>query len=150
MADNASATTAATAASSAVSSVTTRSQQQNGDDGNPTNASDHNHKKAREPFKGKSDKVSGHVFQLSAEGRKANQFSETMKAFRDYANVELDNPQDLAAWFEEPCSHVVLVEPPLGADGATTVTAHHRKYPTLSPSVATSTQRHSSTHTRCY
>jgi hypothetical protein len=143
MADNASAATTATAASSAVSSVTTRSQQQKneekaaraaaeGDDGNPTNASDHNRKKARERFKGKSDKVSGHVFQLSAEGRKANQFSETMKAFRDYANVELGNPQDLAPWFDEPCSHVVLVEPPdeppLGADGVTPVTTHHRKY----------------------
>jgi hypothetical protein len=147
MADNASTATIATAASSAVSSVTTRSQQQkneekaaaaaaqaaaDGDDGNPTNASDHNRKKARKPFKGKSDKVSGHVFQLPAEGRKANQFSETMKAFRDYDNVELDNPQDLAPWFEEPCSHVVLVEPPdkppFGANGVTPVTAHHRKY----------------------
>jgi hypothetical protein len=116
MADTASTATTATAASSAVSSVTTRSQQQkneekaaaaaaqaaaDGDDGNPTNAC----KKAREPFKGKLDKVSGHIFQLSAEGHKANQFSETMKAFRDYTNVELDNPQDLAPWFEEPCSH---------------------------------------------
>jgi hypothetical protein len=78
MADNASAATAATAASSAVSSVTTRSQQQkneekaaaaaaqaaaDGEDGNPNNAFDHNRKKAREPFKGKSDKVfmPGHV-----------------------------------------------------------------------------------------
>jgi hypothetical protein len=46
--------------------------------------------------------------------------------------VELDNPQDLAPWFEEPCSHVVLVEPPdeppFGADRVTPVTAHHRKY----------------------
>jgi beta-mannanase len=128
MADNAStAATAATAASSAVSSVTTRSQQQKneekaaavatqataeGDDGTPTPASDHNRKKACEPFKGKSDKMSGHVFQLAAEGRKANQFLETMKAFCDYANVELNNTQDLAPWFNNPCTHVVLVELP--------------------------------------
>jgi hypothetical protein len=125
MADNAS---AATAASSAVSSVTTRSQQQkNGekaaataaqaaakdDDGNPTPTSDHNHKKARELFKGKSDKMSGHVFQLAAEGRKANQFSETIKAFLN----------------DDPCTDVVLLEPPdeppLGADGITMVSRDH-------------------------
>jgi hypothetical protein len=73
--------------------------------------------------------MSGHVFQLAAEGRKANQFSETIKAFRDYANVELDNPQDLAPWFDDPCAHVVLVEPPdkppLGADGVTMVSSNH-------------------------
>jgi hypothetical protein len=137
------AATIATAASSAVSSVTTRSQHQKNeekmaalstdDDGN--NASipaDKNRKKEREPFKGKSDKMGGNVFQTEAEGRKANQFSETLKALRDYANVELENPQDLAPWFDEPCAAVVLSvppdEPPLGSDGTTRVGRDHRKY----------------------
>jgi hypothetical protein len=120
---SAAAGTVATAASSAVSSVTTRSQYQKNeekmaatsidDDGN--NASlptDKNRKKEHEPFKGKSDKMGGNVFQTEAEGWKANQFSETLKALRDYANVELENPQDLAPWFDEPCGAVVLQEPP--------------------------------------
>jgi hypothetical protein len=65
----------------------------------PTTTNKHR-KKEREPFKGKSDKMG------------ANQFSETLKALRDYANVELENPQDLAPWFDEPCTDVVLPEPP--------------------------------------
>jgi hypothetical protein len=135
--------TAATAASSAVSSVTTRSQHQKNeeklaattidDDGNNASApTDKNRKKEREPFKGKSDKMGGNVFQTEAEGRKANQFSETLKALRDYANVELENPQDLAPWFEDPCGAVVIQEPPdeppLMDDGVTRVGRDHRKY----------------------
>jgi hypothetical protein len=135
--------TAATGASSAVSSVTTRSQHQKNeerlaattidDDGNNASApTDKNRKKEREPFKGKSDKMGGNVFQTEAEGRKANQFSETLKALRDYANVELENPQDLAPWFEDPCGAVVIQEPPdeppLMDDGVTRVGRDHRKY----------------------
>jgi hypothetical protein len=151
MADNAAtAATDATAAFSTVSSVTTRLQQQRNNekaaaaaasahaatedkDGNPTPASDNNRKKGREPFKGKSDTLSGNVFQLAAEGRKANQFLETIKTFRDYANVELDNPQDLAPWFDNPCKDVVIAEPtdepPLSDDGTTRVSSRdHQKY----------------------
>jgi hypothetical protein len=148
MADNESATTAAaasaiTVASSTVSSVTTRSQQQKNNETKAAAAaaandeglaptSDNNRKKPREPFKGKSEKMAGHVFQLSAEGSKANQFSETIKAFRDFANVELDNPQDLAPWFDDPCADVILHEPddkpPMGTDGIKRVGAHHRLY----------------------
>jgi hypothetical protein len=133
--------TVATATSSAVSSVTTRSQHQKNeekmaatsmdDDGNNTSTlTNKNRKKEREPFKGKSDKMGGNVFQTEVEGRKANQFSETLKALRDYANVELENPQDLAPWFDEPCGTVVLQEPPneppLKSDGATRVGHDHR------------------------
>jgi hypothetical protein len=134
--------TGATAASSGVSSVTTRSQHQKNeekmaalsadDDGTYTSTTDKYRKKEREPFKGKSDKMGGNVFQTEAEGRKANQFSETLKALRDYANVELENPQDLAPWFEDPCTDVSLLEPPdeppFGSDGATRVGCDHRLF----------------------
>jgi hypothetical protein len=127
-----------------VSSVTRRSQQQKiaaekaaaaaaaANETDPAIAPDHNRKKVREPFKGKSDKMAGHVFQLSVEGRKATQFLETIKAFRDFANVELDNPQDLAPWFGDPCADVTLNEPPdeppMSTDGTNRVGTHHRLY----------------------
>jgi hypothetical protein len=37
-------------------------------------------KKEREPFKGKVDKLDGHVFQLAKESRKGNQYTQTLEA----------------------------------------------------------------------
>jgi hypothetical protein len=82
---------AATADTKTVSSITTKSQKQKAaiaaaaDASNANNTTDdndkspnyNNHKKEREVFKGKSDKMGGNVLQLAAEGRKANQYTLT-------------------------------------------------------------------------
>jgi hypothetical protein len=58
--------------------------------------------KARELFKGKVDKMDGHVFQLAEEGRKGNQFTQTMEALENYVAIELDHAKDLAPLFASP------------------------------------------------
>jgi uncharacterized membrane protein YgcG len=138
-----------TADTTAVSSITTRSQKQkaaaaaaadanannnanNAADDNEKTPNDNNRKKDREVFKGKSDKMGGNVFQLAAEGRKANQYTLTIQALQNLANVEMDNAKDLAPFFEDPCREVVIDEPddepPMSADGTTRVGRDHRLY----------------------
>jgi hypothetical protein len=138
---------AATADMTAVSSITTRSQKQkaattaatdtgansnNATDDNEKHASESNHKKEREPFKGKSDKMAGNVFQLAAEGRKANQFTLTLQALHNLANVEMDNAKDLAPFFEDRCRDAKIEEPddkpPMLKDGKTRAGRDHRLY----------------------
>jgi hypothetical protein len=137
---------AATADTSAVSSITTRSQkskaataadagasnntQSNDDTEKPQN--DNQRKKEREPFKGKSEKMAGNVFQLAAEGRKANQYTLTIQALQNLANVEMENAKDLAPFFEDPCRDAKIDEPddepPMGKDKKTRVSRDHRLY----------------------
>jgi hypothetical protein len=139
---------AATADTMAVSSITTRSQKRKaaaaadagGINNTPNNAADDtekpqndNHcKKEREPFKGKSEKMAGNVFQLAAEGRKANQYTLTIQALHNLANVEMENAKDLAPFFEDPCRDAKIEEPddepPMGKDGKTHVTRDHRMH----------------------
>jgi hypothetical protein len=140
---------AGTADTMAVSSITTRSQKQkaaaaaqadtggnnqnaNGSDDNEKTQTDNNRKKERELFKGKFEKMAGNVFQLAAEGRKANQYTLTMQALHNFANVEMDNAKDLAPFFEDPCEDAEIEEPddepPMGSDGQTRVGRDHRLY----------------------
>jgi hypothetical protein len=147
MADDESKATA-TADTTTVSSITTRSQKQkaaaaaaadasnananNATDDNDKSPNDTNRKKEREVFKGKSDKMGGNVFQLAAEGRKANQYTLTIQALHSLANVEMDNAKDLVPFFEDPCREVTIPEPddepPMSADGTTRVGRDHRLY----------------------
>lgn len=62
-------------------------------------------------FKSKIEKMGGHVFQLTKESKKGNQFTKTMEALHDYVNIKLDHPKDLSGFFEEQCSDVVLTPP---------------------------------------
>jgi hypothetical protein len=108
---------AATTDTTAVSSITTRSQKQkattaaaamdtgaqsNAGDDNEKPPNDNSRKKEREPFKGKSDKMAGNVFQLAAEGRKANQYTLTIQALNNLANIKMDDVKDLAPFFKRP------------------------------------------------
>jgi hypothetical protein len=63
-------------------------------------------------FKGNNAKLNGNVFQLAEEGRKANQFSLTLKALSDYAYIEFDHPKDIASLFKETCEKPTIEEPP--------------------------------------
>ena len=40
--------------------------------------------------------MGGNVFQLTEEGRKGNQFTQTLEALKDYVAIELDHAKDLA------------------------------------------------------
>jgi hypothetical protein len=136
--------TATTPDTTAVSSITTRSQKQKAaaavaeanaaDDAEVKLAADSNNprKKEREPFKGKSEKMAGNVFQLTGEGRKANQYTLTIQALRDLANVEMDNAKDLAPFFEDPCREAIIDEPddepPMSSNGQDRVGRDHRLY----------------------
>jgi hypothetical protein len=88
--------------------------------------------KARELFKGKVEKMGGHVFQLAEEGRKGNQFTQTMEALENYVAIELDHAKDLAPLFGSPAKKATIDEPddqpPFGSDGITRVTRDHRFY----------------------
>jgi hypothetical protein len=138
---------ATTADTTAVSSITTRSQKQkatnqdagatnsapnNASDDNEWPANDNNRKKEREPFKGKSEKMAGNMFQLAAEGRKAIQYTLTMQALHNLANVEMDNVKDLAPFFEDLCRDAKIEEPddepPMDKDGKKRVSRDHRLY----------------------
>jgi hypothetical protein len=88
--------------------------------------------KTRELFKGKVDKMDGHVFQLAEEGRKGNQFTQTLEALENYVAIELDHAKDLAPLFASPAKAATIPEPddqpPFGSDGITRVTRDHRFY----------------------
>ena len=55
--------------------------------------------------------MGGHVFQLSEEGRKANQFTKTMETLRDYTVTYYEHAADLVSLFEIPSRGVVIPEP---------------------------------------
>ena len=85
--------------------------------------------KEKEIFKGKVDKMGGNVFQLAEEGRKGNQFSQTLEALRDYVAIEMDYAKDLAPLLESPSRAATLTEPadqpPMSADKVNRVTRDH-------------------------
>ena len=88
--------------------------------------------KEKDLFKGKIEKMDGHVFQLAEESRKGNQFSQTLEALQHYATIEFEYAKDLAPLFETPSKDVILAEPedfpPMSSDGVTRVTRDNRKY----------------------
>ena len=88
--------------------------------------------KEKETFKGKIDKMGGNVFQLTEEGRKGNQFTQTLEALKDYVAIELEHAKDLAPLLESPSRAATLTEPddqpPMSADRANHVTRDHRLY----------------------
>jgi hypothetical protein len=59
-------------------------------------------KKEKESFRGKIEKMDGHVFQLPEEGRKGNQFTQTLEALENYATIEYEHAKDLGPLFESP------------------------------------------------
>jgi hypothetical protein len=89
-------------------------------------------KKEKEHFKGKVVKMDGNVFQLSEEGRKGNQFTQTLEALQNYASIELEHAKDLLPLFETPCKTPTITQPfdlpPMSSDGTTRVTRDHRLY----------------------
>jgi hypothetical protein len=84
-------------------------------------------KKDKETFKGKIDKMDGNVFQLAEEGRKGNQYTQTLEALQHYANIELEHAKDLTPLFGTPCNEVVLT-PPSDLPPAAAVTREHRLF----------------------
>ena len=86
----------------------------------------------KEIFKGKIEKMNGHVFQLSEEGRKGNQYTQTLEALASYASIELDHAKDLSPLFETLCAAAKIVEPddqpPMSSNKTTRVTRDHRLY----------------------
>jgi hypothetical protein len=89
-------------------------------------------KKEKEAFRGKIEKMDGNVFQLPEEGRKGNQFTQTLEALENYATIEYEHAKDLGPLFESPSREATLDEPPdlppMSSDGTTRVTRDHRKY----------------------
>ena len=69
-------------------------------------------KKEHEVFKGKVAELEGNVFQLPEEGRKANQFTKTMKAIKRYASLKYEHADDLTSLFESPCTTPTIPLPP--------------------------------------
>ena len=88
--------------------------------------------KEKEIFKGKVDKMGGNVFQLAEEGRKGNQFTQTLEALRDYVAIKMDHAKDLAPLLESPSRAATLTapadQPPMSANGVSRVTRDHRLY----------------------
>jgi hypothetical protein len=88
--------------------------------------------KEKEKFRGESEKMHGHVFQLYSESKKANQFTTTLEALQRYATVEFEHHMDLAPFFADPISEPNIPEPsdtpPPGSDGVTPVPRESRKY----------------------
>ena len=88
--------------------------------------------KEKEIFKGKVEKMGGNVFQLAEEGRKGNQFTQTLEALKNYAAIELEYAKDLGPLFESPSRKAELTEPedlpPMSADKVNRVTRDHRHY----------------------
>ena len=86
--------------------------------------------KDKETFKGRVEKMGGNVFQLAEEGRKGNQFTQTLEALKSYVAIELDHAKDLAPLLESPSRAATLTEPsdlpPMTADGVNWVTRDHR------------------------
>jgi Reverse transcriptase (RNA-dependent DNA polymerase) len=89
-------------------------------------------KKEKDAFKGKVEKMDGNVFQLAEEGRKGNQFTQTLEALQDYAAIELEHAKDLSPLFGTPCCNATIPQPsdqpPMSADGVNRVTRDHRLY----------------------
>ena len=85
--------------------------------------------KEKDFFKGKVEKMGGHVFQLAEEGRKGNQFTQTLEALKNYAAIELEHARDLAPLFESPSREAKLTEPddqpPMSHDKVNRVTRDH-------------------------
>ena len=98
-----------------------------------TNSADGPRKKGKEKdketFKGKVEKMGGNVFQLAEEGRKGNQFTQTLEALKSYVAIELDHAKDLAPLLESPSRAATLTEPsnqpPMMANGVNQVTRDH-------------------------
>ena len=88
--------------------------------------------KEKETFKGKVEKMGGNVFQLAAEGRKGNQFTQTIEALKDYVAIELEYAKDLAPLLESPSRATTLIKPddqlPLSADRVNHVTRDHQLF----------------------
>ena len=101
------------------------------DDGEKTQ-SENKRKDKDSTFLGKVSKMSGNVFQLAEEGRKGNQFTQTLEALYDYAAIELEHATDLAPLFETPCKAATIKEPddqpPMSSDQVNRVTRDHRLY----------------------
>ena len=76
--------------------------------------------------------MGGNVFQLAEEGRKGNQFTQTLEALRDYVAIEMDHAKDLAPLLESPSRAATLTapedQPPMSANGVSRVTRDHRLY----------------------
>jgi hypothetical protein len=145
MADNQEAAdvSAATAASlTAAASATTRAQKKANDEANTAayeaadqdnaGATHSNKKEHRAPFRGKSEKMDGHVFQLPAESKKASQYSETIKQLQNVVNIEMNHPGDVAPLFEDPPREATIAEPsdlpPFLTNGTTRAPAASRPY----------------------
>jgi hypothetical protein len=132
----ATAPTAATPAPLPASGVTTRNQHKKNEDERNADEDTHdsNRKtiKPKDPFKGKITKLSGSVFQLTEEGAKHNQFTETLTAIKKYMYIEYNHVDDLSSLFQTVCVDATLAEPPdeppFGADKTTRVTRDHRLY----------------------
>ena len=88
--------------------------------------------KEKDFFKGKIDKMDGHVFQLAEESRKGNQFSQTLEALQNYTTIEFEHAKDLAPLFKTPAQDIFLPEPddfpPMSSDGVTRVNWDNQKY----------------------
>jgi hypothetical protein len=131
-------TTPATTApgSTGGTSITTRelqcrntAEQEAIEDGDSRSTYEH---KKKDTFKGKMDKMDGHVFQLAEESRKGNQFTTTLEALEDYTTIELDHAVDLAPLFQTPSSDVEITQPtdlaPMSSDGVNRVGRDHQLY----------------------
>jgi hypothetical protein len=68
------------------------STQNNDDTEKPQN--NNQRKKEREAFKGKSEKMAGNVFQLAAEGRKANQYTGRYEPLREELKNDFTKGRD--------------------------------------------------------
>ena len=129
------------AAATANVGATTRSQYrqnaerdaiEDGDAGSGTHETKHKDKNKEELFKGSTEKMGGHVFQIPGEAKKVNQFTHTIEALQNYATATYDHPEDLRPYFDTPSGDATIPEPadlpPFTADGVTRVTRDHRLY----------------------
>ena len=64
------------------------------------------------------------LFKLAEEGRKGNQFTQTLEALRDYVAIEMDHAKDLAPLLESPSRAATS----MSANGVNRVTRDHRLY----------------------
>ena len=72
------------------------------------------------------------MFQLAAEGRKGNQFTQTIEALKDYVAIELEYATDLAPRLEGSSRATTVIKPddqlPLSADRVNHVTRDHQLF----------------------
>ena len=118
-----------------VGATTTRDQHRRNAEQDAIDDSDRNtgtKKTEKDNFIGKVEKMDGNVFQLAEEGRKGNQFTQTLEALQSYASIELDHAKDLSPLFESPCKAATIAAPddlpPMSSDEKTRVTRDHRLY----------------------